>query len=306
MDCPPGQSSGIGAEKTLYLGGVDEEGIRLRRSGVSLVNSPDIANRVPYVHCYTSSSVTPLWTWNYENTINAGTKVAIDREGTVVVVAIYNNNTGMIDLFTFDPADGTKLNSHSFAGGYLRGFDLSADGSTLYLHENGTNVHIIDVATQSSILPVENAYYANFQTYSADDAYVLSVYQGVLTLRDGGNGAAIETLPHTSVTYPDWSLEGSMVAFARVTRDFFGDWTFYGGQIEVMTYDGPGTWGEPQVLVPAETSINSGSYCKAMGRSILSKMSTYSPSPWPGESGTLTVNPFPLPLPISWNAPVPG
>ena len=55
------------------------------------------------------------------------------------------------DLFTFDPADGTKLNSHSVAGGYLRGFDLSADGSTLDLHENGTNVHIIDVATLAEV-----------------------------------------------------------------------------------------------------------------------------------------------------------
>jgi hypothetical protein len=115
------------------------------------VNFPDIMNRIPKVNCYKSGSSTPEWIWSYENTINAGTKVAIDRQGTVIVVAIFNDNTSMIHLYVLDPADGSELNSSSFAGGYLRGFDLSADGSTLYLHEDGTKVHIIDVATLTEV-----------------------------------------------------------------------------------------------------------------------------------------------------------
>lgn len=135
---------------------------------------------------------------------------------------------------------------------------LSHDGTKMALTYDGGNgpADIIDVASQSSIVPTENAYYANFHTYSADDAYVLSVYNAVFTLRDGATGAVVETLPLADVTYPDWSLDGTQLAFTRVTRDFYGDWTFHGGQIEIMTYDGPGMWGVPELLIPAEPDVN--------------------------------------------------
>jgi hypothetical protein len=135
---------------------------------------------------------------------------------------------------------------------------LSHDGTKMALNYDGGNgqADIIDVASQTTILPLENYYWANFHTYSADDAYVLSVYTGVFTLRNGETGAVVETLPLSDVTYPDWSLDGGELAFTRVTRDFFGDWYFYGGQIEIMTYEGPGLWGVPDVLVPAQPDVN--------------------------------------------------
>ena len=139
---------------------------------------------------------------------------------------------------------------------------LSRDGTRMALNYDGGDgpADIIDVATQTSVVAPENAYYANFHTYSPDDAYVLSVYQGIFTLRDGATGAAVETLPLDHVTYPDWSADGSLVAFTRVTRDttpdYSCDWSFHGGQIELMTYGGPGVWGEPEVLVPAQEDLN--------------------------------------------------
>ncbi len=137
---------------------------------------------------------------------------------------------------------------------------LSHDGTRMALNYDGGNgpADIIDVATQSSIVPTENAYYANFHSYSPDDTMVLSVYQGVFTLRDGTTGAVVETLDLEYVTYPDWSADGSLVAFTRCTRPLegFNDWTFHGGQIELMTCDGPGEWGVPEVLVPAVESTN--------------------------------------------------
>jgi hypothetical protein len=135
---------------------------------------------------------------------------------------------------------------------------LSHDGTKMALTYDGGDgaADIVDVASQSPILPVENAYFANFHTYSADDQYVLGVSHGVFTLRDGSNGAAVETLALTNVTYPDWSLDGGTMAFTRATRDFYGDWHFLGGQIEVMTFNGPGIWGEPEVIVPAEPDVN--------------------------------------------------
>lgn len=113
--------------------------------------APDVYNRVPKIHCYDSSSTTPIWTWSYELAINSASKVAIDREGTVVAVAVNNSIDGELDLYFLDPADGSELASHSMVSSGVRGFDLSADGSTLYFHEGGTNVHIWDIATNSEI-----------------------------------------------------------------------------------------------------------------------------------------------------------
>ncbi len=115
------------------------------------VNNPDIMNRNPVVNCYDSQSNTPLWTWTYPNTINHGSRVAIDRKGTVVAVVVYNNNTGMIELFFFDPATGTQTSSYSQSSAGLRGFDLSADGSTLYFHDGAYGVNIFDIAANGVI-----------------------------------------------------------------------------------------------------------------------------------------------------------
>lgn len=114
------------------------------------VKSPDSMNRIPWVNAYDSSSNTPLWTWNYGTTINSGSKVATDRDGTVVAVGVSNNNTSMTDLFFLDPADGTVTNTFSVSLTGFRGFDLSSDGSTLYFH-GGTTVHIFDIASNQII-----------------------------------------------------------------------------------------------------------------------------------------------------------
>jgi len=111
------------------------------------VNQPDVMNRVPMVNYYKSDTVNPLWTWSYGTTINAGSKVAVDRDGTIVAIAVFNNNTSMIDLFFIDPTTGNVTSTYSQASGGLRGFDFSADGSTLYFHDGRYDVYIYDVAT---------------------------------------------------------------------------------------------------------------------------------------------------------------
>ncbi len=110
-------------------------------------NAPDIMNRIPHVNCYNSSSSTPDWTWSYPSTINAATRVSIDRDATVVTIGVYNNNTGMLDLFFLDPDTGAEISTFSqSAPSGLRGWDLSADGSTLYFH-GGSTCYIFDIAT---------------------------------------------------------------------------------------------------------------------------------------------------------------
>lgn len=154
-------------------------------------------------------------------------------------------------VYTTTQTDGRCVACHA----------LRHDGTAMGVNYDGGDgpADLISVTDQTSILDEANAYYANFQVYSPDDAYLLTVYQGVFTLRDGDTAAAIEALPMSYVTYPDWSLDGEHVAFSRCTRptEGFSDWTFRGGQIEIMSYGGPGDWGDPEVLVPAEaTEVN--------------------------------------------------
>ncbi|MFH2000071.1 MAG: hypothetical protein ABIK28_10335, partial [Planctomycetota bacterium] len=120
------------------------------------VNAPDSMHRVPYVHGYTSSSETPIWTWNYESTINYGTRVSVDRDTTVVAIGIYDNNTSALELYFLDPATGDELSRFTHAQDGLRGWDLSADGSTLYFHD-GTTVYIYDIASSSIVFTTPTA-----------------------------------------------------------------------------------------------------------------------------------------------------
>jgi hypothetical protein len=103
------------------------------------------------VHGYDSSSGTPLWTWTFSAGTANGGNVALDRDGTTVAIAVHESTAGEIHLYFLDPATGleqfTPHYSQPFGG--LRGFDFSADASTLYIHDGGSSVDIFDVASQS-------------------------------------------------------------------------------------------------------------------------------------------------------------
>ncbi len=106
-----------------------------------------------HVNGYDSSSATPLWTWSYAAGTTGGGNVAIDRDGTIVALAVHDYAASEIHLYFLDPATGAELftpqYSQTFGG--LRGFDFSADGSTLYIHDGSTGVDIFDVASQSVV-----------------------------------------------------------------------------------------------------------------------------------------------------------
>ncbi|MDD5308858.1 MAG: MopE-related protein [Deltaproteobacteria bacterium] len=136
---------------------------------------------------------------------------------------------------------------------------LAHNGERMALNYDGGDgiADIVAVSNQQSLVTAGNQYYANFHTYSPDDSYVLSVYHGVFTLRDGVTGAIVTTPAlGGKVTNPDWSLDGDKVAFTRSTSLFTSDWNFIGGQIEIMSYTPPSTFGSPSVLVPAQGGVN--------------------------------------------------
>ena len=115
-----------------------------------VVLNGDITTRQAVLRKYTSASGTPDWTHTFAPIINAAAKVGISRDGQTIVVALMDNNTSQVEIAVFGPNSGIPVATDTIAVGStsLRGFDLSADGSTLYFSA-GTIAHIYDVATQT-------------------------------------------------------------------------------------------------------------------------------------------------------------
>lgn len=111
----------------------------------------DGTTRQAVLRKYSSGSATPDWTYTFAPIINAAGKCAISRDGQTIVAAIMNSNTLSVEIAVFGPGSGTPTSYTVLPPGTstsLRGWDLSADGSTLYFTQ-GVIVHIFDVATQT-------------------------------------------------------------------------------------------------------------------------------------------------------------
>ncbi len=102
---------------------------------------------------YTSLSPVPDWTygWDFAGTAHVG----ISRDGQTIVAAVGNGVNGTADVVVFTPASNVPVSYTPIAIGAnndIRGFDLSADGSTLYVSSSGSpTAYIFDVATASVV-----------------------------------------------------------------------------------------------------------------------------------------------------------
>jgi hypothetical protein len=105
-----------------------------------------------------SSSGTPDWTYTFGiPNLNGGTNVGISRDGQTIVAAVSNFNLGTVEITVFSPASNVPISDTTFnlgaAPNSIRGFDLSADGSTLYFAPGGNpvNAYIWDVASATLV-----------------------------------------------------------------------------------------------------------------------------------------------------------
>ncbi|MFH2001573.1 MAG: WD40 repeat domain-containing protein [Planctomycetota bacterium] len=235
------------------------------------VDSPDIYNRIPVVHGYTSSSPAPDWTWQYPTTVNYGSNIAIDRDATVVAVAVYNNNTGMLDLFFLDPATGAVMDTYSQALGGLRGWDLSADGTTLYFHDNST-VYIFDIATKTVVFTTATSGSFDSHCISGDGTKFAFGGFGFARVWEyvGGSWSShnFSTGSGNYVSTMDFSDDGSTLGFGVFTYTTGAKSEFYVADIPTKTVTdhitniSNGAYQD----VPKSCSIShDGTYC-ALGR----------------------------------------
>jgi hypothetical protein len=116
---------------------------------------------------------------------------------------------------------------------------LSRDGTKMAITYDGGNgaAATIDVATSTRSGDMSPW---NFATYTPDGSKLLTVFTGIITVRDATTGAAITNMPSASyVTHPDISADGTRLVYIvrPGTPGTGADWSFTGGQVFTRTYD---------------------------------------------------------------------
>ena len=113
---------------------------------------------------------------------------------------------------------------------------LSRDGSRMAVTYDGGNgaATLIDVGTQAT-QPEVAAW--NFGTFTPNGAQILTVRNGVITVRDSATQAEITTMPAAAYsTHPDLSADGGKLVYVRPALTN-SDWAFGGGTIWTRSYD---------------------------------------------------------------------
>jgi len=112
-------------------------------------------NRQAVVSRWRSGSSTPVWNWTFPITTSGLSRVGMSADGTRIVAATIYPSEMRLRLAVFEGMSGTPVYTGEIAnfGLHLRGFELSADGNTLYLSSNGM-IHIWNVNTRTTVYQV--------------------------------------------------------------------------------------------------------------------------------------------------------
>jgi hypothetical protein len=160
-------------------------------------------------------SGTPDWTYTFNfappdsGGFGSGMGLGISRDGQTIVAADSNLTAATVDIAVFSPASNvpisyTTVNLGQFGtnGNEIRGFDLSADGSTLYFSAAGNpvNAFVFDIATHTVVFttPINASFdshaisgdgsvfaFGNFNTMSVFEK-VAGVYTNTFTRNIAG------------------------------------------------------------------------------------------------------------------------
>ncbi len=112
---------------------------------------------------------------------------------------------------------------------------LSRDGTKMAITYDGGNQNatMVDVATGTR-QPDFAAW--NFATFTPDGSQLLTVHNGVLTVRNSADQSAIVDMPAAgSVSHPDMSVDGTKLVYVREPGG--ADWSFANGQLYTRSYD---------------------------------------------------------------------
>jgi hypothetical protein len=214
----------------------------------------------------------PDWTYSFPISAN-GSNLGISRDGQTIVAAANTPATSSVDIAVFTPASNVPVSYTTFPlGGTnngIRGFDLSADGSTLYFSAGGNpvNAYIFDVATTSVVFSTGIGASFDSHAISGDGSVFAYGNFGVVRIWEKIAGVYTNTISHfvpgsNYCGYVDISDDGSTVAYG---------FTFYLNylQVQVEAIDVPSqlvTMSEVFSSTGTLQNIVSGVSCSADGQ----------------------------------------
>lgn len=196
---------------------------------------------------YSSRSAgVPDWTYVFPTHVgNFNSRVAVSRDGNTIVAAACNTSNSTMDIAVFGPSSNvpvsyTTWQFPSLSGNTVRGFDLSADGSTLYFCEYGNAVnlpyaHLWDVASHTEVFTTLVGATFDAQGISGDGSvFAYGLWGQILVWKkSGGTYTSRFTVNGPGSSYVgalDLSDDGSTLA---------AGWTIYSSwqQVEIRAID---------------------------------------------------------------------
>ncbi len=120
-----------------------------------IVQNNVTSNRVAVVSRWHSGSSTPDWTWSFPGVTSGLSRVDISADGTRIVAATLYPFEQRLNIAVFNGSSGTPVYTGNipYFGVHLRGFELAADGNTLYMSSNGY-AYLWNVNTHTTITQV--------------------------------------------------------------------------------------------------------------------------------------------------------
>lgn len=140
-------TDGVSGSERRMLASAEVDDTRVSICQVPFAGDPDARQVV--LRKFSGLAGAPDWTHTFEELIDSTSRVGISRDGATIVAALYDDQLGRVRVAVFGPGSSTPLATRPFQvgpGNHLRGFDLSADGSTVVLSA-GTTLHVLDTAT---------------------------------------------------------------------------------------------------------------------------------------------------------------
>ena len=132
---------------------------------------------------------------------------------------------------------------------------ISRDGTTMAITFDGGNTSgnaaeagVIDIATSTLTSPLDGSMKWNFAAFTPDGSELLTVLEGVMTMRNPVTAAAISVVPTTGyATHPEFNPAGDRLVYV-VAAAPTQDWIFTGGSIVVQDYSPTLGFGAPTTI----------------------------------------------------------